>query len=856
MVAITTTNEESSEDFGGRLFEQIKVDNRAKEKAFRKREKREARQKQIMELSTRVGMGLGDAYFQNKTNDFLNTEEMVGKTLRMRTAYNTASQAESEEKKARESQLGYEGYFNSLGRLRAEPGLKENFGTNRNVSQFEDHVLIAGNEIGENLRNQHEERLKLTQAYMSARGVEEGQDVFLKEIKKNSPSTVGAGITKMLGNFIGLTSDQQISTRAEKIFTTGDQLMKFQDNYNETNDAEIASIVAVQTPKNLKSPASIVGKEIKFLAVPNRIAGRADIQMPYKDLQVWDREGGYYDTQLAFLNPDGSTSGDYMSAAKGQNVASYQQMVAAIEGTPQLLNTFKGHFQSQIPKETQEDLNDKVQERVDDDLSSAATGTKRTDLELSYYNRMYARMGASTQIIEEQTGMNENQAAIVSAELFLQNPTIDGTGAFKNGAGISTPYAVLQAMAKTHRLGTIRMNGKMISTFIGRNGEHLVKSYLDASRNERVVMDENLTSILSVKNDLIPIKHFTQIQGVAKVIANNPMPSTMTLAEKMSVAEVMLGKIDLEIDELRENTGTGAPEVNANPDDGNAVWEWVKDNPKGVITAVSVGLLFTPPGTAAAGVIGLGNAALRAGSMAIKAGQTAWKFKKPFYDYIKKKAKGQFYTKDIDTQIGVRIPGKLDKAKAAAGIVLTVPPALNALESLLSKPEEQGTSIVIPEDANVPETVVDKVSYVGNILGDNENEIAFMKGVVKQESNFGNNPNTYNMTSDGAGRFGVAQVDKVAFDEVQKKLRDKNSRIFKFLKPFKDQLNVDLSQIAYADLRNDVLSIAFGRLYLKQLTEEKIPSKLEEQAVYWKKYYNTSAGKGKTEDFITTNSTA
>ena len=242
--------------------------------------------------------------------------------------------------------------------------------------------------------------------------------------------------------------------------------------------------------------------------------------------------------------------------------------------------------------------------------------------------------------------------------------------------------------------------------------------------------------------------------------------------------------------------------------------------------------------------------------MAIKAGQTAWKFKKPFYDYIKKKAKGQFYTKDIDTQIGVRIPGKLDKAKAAAGIVLTVPPALNALESLLSKPEEQGTSIVIPEDANVPETVVDKVSYVGNILGDNENEIAFMKGVVKQESNFGNNPNTYNMTSDGAGRFGVAQVDKVAFDEVQKKLRDKNSRIFKFLKPFKDQLNVDLSQIAYADLRNDVLSIAFGRLYLKQLTEEKIPSKLEEQAVYWKKYYNTSAGKGKTEDFITTNSTA
>ena len=112
------------------------------------------------------------------------------------------------------------------------------------------------------------------------------------------------------------------------------------------------------------------------------------------------------------------------------------------------------------------------------------------------------------------------------------------------------------------------------------------------------------------------------------------------------------------------------------------------------------------------------------------------------------------------------------------------------------------------------------------------------------------------MTSDGAGRFGVAQVDRVAFNEVQKKLRDKNSRIFKFLKPFKDKLNVDLSQISYADLRNDVVSIAIGRLYLKQLTEEKIPSTLEEQAAYWKKYYNTSSGKGKIEDFITTNRTA
>ena len=49
------------------------------------------------------------------------------------------------------------------------------------------------------------------------------------------------------------------------------------------------------------------------------------------------------------------------------------------------------------------------------------------------------------------------------------------------------------------------------------------------------------------------------------------------------------------------------------------------------------------------------------------------------------------------------------------------------------------------------------------------------------------------------------------------------------------------------------MSIAFGRMYLRQRTSEMIPITLEDQAAYWKKYYNTSAGAGKPEDFIRTN---
>ena len=65
---------------------------------------------------------------------------------------------------------------------------------------------------------------------------------------------------------------------------------------------------------------------------------------------------------------------------------------------------------------------------------------------------------------------------------------------------------------------------------------------------------------------------------------------------------------------------------------------------------------------------------------------------------------------------------------------------------------------------------------------------------------------------------------------------------------------MDLTKVQYSALGNDTLSIAFGRLYLMQLTAEEIPNTLNGRAAYWKKHYNTPAGAGTAAKYIRNNS--
>lgn len=92
---------------------------------------------------------------------------------------------------------------------------------------------------------------------------------------------------------------------------------------------------------------------------------------------------------------------------------------------------------------------------------------------------------------------------------------------------------------------------------------------------------------------------------------------------------------------------------------------------------------------------------------------------------------------------------------------------------------------------------------------------------------------------------GLTQVDLGTFEWLRDKY--KNSRYaIALLKEF----GIDLRLIVYQELRTSpLIAMLFCRLrYLA--VAESIPATREARAAYWKKYYNTSAGKGTPQDYI------
>lgn len=155
-----------------------------------------------------------------------------------------------------------------------------------------------------------------------------------------------------------------------------------------------------------------------------------------------------------------------------------------------------------------------------------------------------------------------------------------------------------------------------------------------------------------------------------------------------------------------------------------------------------------------------------------------------------------------------------------------------------TSPEEAGESRVLQAIS-----LADKISLVAGIspIG------VFLKRIAKVESAYGRAPGTYRPGYHG----GIWQVDRVAY-EATKDLRS-HPGLRRLHRAISLTLNgLDWLGTTWEDCRDPVYSCLAARLYLAAIPEA-VPSSLEDQAAYWKKYYNTEAGKGTEEAFIQAN---
>lgn len=94
---------------------------------------------------------------------------------------------------------------------------------------------------------------------------------------------------------------------------------------------------------------------------------------------------------------------------------------------------------------------------------------------------------------------------------------------------------------------------------------------------------------------------------------------------------------------------------------------------------------------------------------------------------------------------------------------------------------------------------------------------------------------------------GLMQMDRIAFDDVQERTRATVKGMCKH------RLFVDMAKVKYEDLAHcPLLSVLYARLFY-MLVPDVFPEEddVESQARYWKRFYNTEAGSGTAEDFIT-----
>ena len=117
--------------------------------------------------------------------------------------------------------------------------------------------------------------------------------------------------------------------------------------------------------------------------------------------------------------------------------------------------------------------------------------------------------------------------------------------------------------------------------------------------------------------------------------------------------------------------------------------------------------------------------------------------------------------------------------------------------------------------------------------------VTFMLEIANVESKAG----TYWDKTKYAG-MGICQVDKIGFEDTV------NRTTPKVKEKVLDQFGVDIDAMNWEELRHSpFLSLLICRLFIL-LRPGKIPATVTGRATYWKKFYNTSKGKGTEEHYI------
>jgi hypothetical protein len=126
------------------------------------------------------------------------------------------------------------------------------------------------------------------------------------------------------------------------------------------------------------------------------------------------------------------------------------------------------------------------------------------------------------------------------------------------------------------------------------------------------------------------------------------------------------------------------------------------------------------------------------------------------------------------------------------------------------------------------------------VLGGGEEAVRLLFETAAAETGCGTIPDR---TRHGAGR-GLFQCDEVAFNDVVRRVRDRH------VEAVGREFDFNVRELRHRDLNVSPLAACVVARLFYMLRPEAIPLSLKGRAEYWKKFYNTVAGKGSAADYI------
>lgn len=133
----------------------------------------------------------------------------------------------------------------------------------------------------------------------------------------------------------------------------------------------------------------------------------------------------------------------------------------------------------------------------------------------------------------------------------------------------------------------------------------------------------------------------------------------------------------------------------------------------------------------------------------------------------------------------------------------------------------------------------EKVDAVVAALGGGEPARLLLLETAAAETDLGNAIDTSWFVG-----VGLMQFDKIGFEDVQDRTSERNKS------EVMQHFGIDVDRATLFDLRwSPLASVVFARLKYK-LIPDPIPETLEGRAAYWKRYYNSTAGRGTVDHYI------